>query len=37
MKPVYEAKQKALDETDTQDRADLFRVHVLRRRGLIEG
>jgi hypothetical protein len=33
---IYEAKQKALDQTYAQDRADLFRVHVLRRRGLIE-
>ena len=33
---IYEEKQKALDQTDAQDRADLFRVHVLRGRGLIE-
>jgi hypothetical protein len=33
---IYEAKEKALDQTDAQGRADLFRVHVLRRRGLIE-
>jgi pyrroloquinoline quinone biosynthesis protein B len=33
---IYEAKQKALDQTYVQDRAHLFRVHVLRGRGLIE-
>jgi hypothetical protein len=33
---TYEAKQKALDQTDVQSDADLFRVHLLRRRGLIE-
>jgi hypothetical protein len=33
---IYEEKQKALDQTDAQDRADLFRVHVLRGRDLSE-
>jgi len=39
MKPAgtYETNQKAVDQTDGEDRADLFRVHLLRRRGLIEG
>jgi uncharacterized membrane protein YcaP (DUF421 family) len=34
---THETNQKALDQTDAENRADLFRVHVLRRRGLIEG
>jgi hypothetical protein len=33
---IYEESQKALDQTDAQNRADLFRVHLLRGRGLIE-
>jgi hypothetical protein len=33
---TYETDQKALDQADAEDRADLFRVHLLRGRGLIE-
>jgi hypothetical protein len=33
---TYETNQKAVDQTDAEKRADLFRVHLLRRRGLIE-
>jgi hypothetical protein len=32
---THETKQKALDQTDAENRSDLFRVHVLRGRGLI--
>lgn len=31
---THETDQKEVDQADAQDRADLFRVHVLRRRGL---
>ena len=31
-----ETNKETVDQTDAQKRADLFRVHVLRRRGLIE-
>ncbi len=33
---TYETNKKAVDQTDAENRSDLFRVHVLRRRGLIE-
>jgi hypothetical protein len=33
---AHETNQKALDQADAENRADLFRVHVLRGRGLIE-
>lgn len=33
---TYETDQKALDQTDAENRANLFRVHVLRGRDLIE-
>src|SRR6266498_1909554 len=33
---TYETDQKALDQTDAENCADLFRVHVLRRRDLIQ-
>jgi hypothetical protein len=32
----YETNQKAVDQTDVKNIADLFRVHLLRRRDLIE-
>jgi hypothetical protein len=31
----YETNQKTLDQTDAENRADFFRVHLLRWRGLI--
>ena len=33
---TYEANQKALDQADAENCADLFRVHLLRGRSLIE-
>jgi hypothetical protein len=33
---IYETNQKALGQADAEKRSDLFRVHLLRRRGLIE-
>jgi len=33
---THETDQKEVDQTDAEDRADLFRVHLLRRCGLIE-
>ena len=33
---IHETDQKKVDQTDAEDRADLFRVHLLRRRSLIE-
>jgi len=33
---AHETNQKALDQADAENCADLFRVHVLRGRGLIE-
>jgi len=33
---AHETNQKALDQADAENRADLFRVHLLRRRDLIE-
>ena len=33
---TYETNKEAVDQTDAEDRSDLFRVHLLRRRGLIE-
>jgi hypothetical protein len=32
---IYENKE-AVGQTDAENRSDLFRVHLLRRRGLIE-
>ena len=32
---TYEESQEALDQTYAENRADLLRMHVLRRRGLI--
>jgi len=34
--PIYETNKEAVDQTDAENRSDLFRVHVLRGRGLIE-
>jgi len=34
--PIYETSKEAVDQTDAENRSDLFRVHVLRGRGLIE-
>jgi hypothetical protein len=31
----YETNKEAVDQTDAEKRADLFRVHLLRRRGLM--
>src|SRR6476620_11164983 len=33
---THETDQKKVDQTDAEDRADLFRVHLIRRCGLIE-
>jgi hypothetical protein len=33
---THETDQKEVDQTDAEDRADLFRVHLLRGCGLIE-
>ena len=33
---IHETDQKAVDQTDAEDRADLFRVHLLRGCNLIE-
>jgi len=33
---THETDQKAVDQTDAEDRADLFRVHLLRGCDLIE-
>ena len=33
---THETDQKAVDQTDAEDRADLFRVHLLRGCSLIE-
>jgi hypothetical protein len=33
---IYETNQKAVGQTSDENRSDLFRVHLLRRRGLIE-
>jgi hypothetical protein len=33
---TYETNQKALGKTDAENRSDLFRVHLLRRRDLID-
>lgn len=35
-KTPYETDKKAVDQTDAKNPADLFRVHLLLRRGLIE-
>jgi hypothetical protein len=32
---TYETNKEAVDQTDAEKRADLFRVHLLRRRGLM--
>jgi hypothetical protein len=32
----YETNKEAVDQTDAENRSDLFRVHLLRRRSLIE-
>jgi len=32
---TYETNKKAVDQTDAENRSDLFRVHLLRRCGLI--
>ncbi len=32
---TYETNKKAVDQTDAENRSDLFRVHLLRRGGLI--
>src|SRR5437867_12669388 len=34
---IYETDQKAVDQTDVENRADLLRVHLLRGRDLIDG
>jgi hypothetical protein len=34
--PIYETNKEAVDQADAENRSDLFRVHVLRGRGLIE-
>jgi hypothetical protein len=31
----YETNKEAVDQTDAEKRADLFRMHLLRRRGLM--
>jgi len=33
---IYETNQKAVGQTSDEKRSDLFRVHLLRGRGLIE-
>jgi hypothetical protein len=33
---IHETDQKEVDQTDAEDRADLFRVHLLRGCSLIE-
>jgi hypothetical protein len=33
---IYETNKEAVGQTDDENRSDLFRVHLLRRRGLIE-
>jgi hypothetical protein len=33
---IYETNKEAVGQTDAENRSDLFRVHLLRRRGLIE-
>jgi len=33
---TYETNKKAVGQTDAENRSDLFRVHLLRRCGLIE-
>jgi hypothetical protein len=32
---TYETNKEEVDQTDAEKRADLFRVHLLRRRGLV--
>jgi hypothetical protein len=33
---IYETNKEAVGQADDENRSDLFRVHLLRRRGLIE-
>ena len=33
---IYETNKEAVGQTDAENRSDLFRVHLLRRRSLIE-
>jgi hypothetical protein len=33
---IYDTNKEALGQTNDENRSDLFRVHLLRRRGLIE-
>jgi hypothetical protein len=33
---IYETNKEAVGQTDAENRSDLFRVHLLRRRRLIE-
>lgn len=33
---TYETNKEAVAQTDAEKRSDLFRMHLLRRRGLIE-